>query len=102
MPKKRLTALDSLTAQLRNVGAVSACPFRLKNTMMLFLTLDGSGKLRKRYSITVSNMYLQDGTPFVADRFGNSAEASLLKVRDIDRLSGTVFRSTNPLDKQRQ
>lgn len=102
MPKKRLTALDSLTAQLRNVGAVSDSPFRLKKTMLLFLTLDGSGKLRKRYSITVSNMYLQDGTPFVADRFGNSAEASLLKVRDIDRLSWTVFRSTNPLDKQRQ
>lgn len=97
MPKKRLTALNGLTAQLRNIGAVMADPLRLKETVMLFLTLDGSGRLRKRYSITVSDIYLQDGTPFVADRFGNSAEASLLKVRDIDRLSWMVFRSTNPL-----
>ena len=78
MPKKRLTALNGLTAQLRNIGAVMADPFRLKETVMLFLTLDGSGRLRKRYSITVSDIYLQNGTPFVADRFGNSAEASLL------------------------
>lgn len=69
MPKKRLTALNGLTAQLRNFGAVMADPFRLKETVMLF----------------------------VADRFGNSADASLLKVRDIDRLSWMVFRSTNPL-----
>lgn len=96
MPKKRITALSGLTAQLRSIGAVMANPFKLRNTRQFFFTLNSSGRLRTPCSITVSDIYLLDGTPFVADCYGNSAEAALLKVKDIQQLSWYIFHGTNP------